>query len=451
MKRIPALWVGLVLLAALLPACSLQTGLEPRQPITLNLWHNFGGQMQAAMDGLLQDFNSTLGMEKGIIVNVTSVASSASLQAKLAMIAAGDPGAPQMPDIATCYPATAALLSAKGLLTPLDDHLTDQELAAYLPEFVEEGRLSDGQLYVFPFAKSTEVLILNRTLFEPFAAAVGVDIESLSTFEGVAEVAQRYFQWSGGKEFLAVDSIFNLFQLGMEQLGENLIDEGKLNTESPAFRRIWNTTLEPTLRGGCAIYPGYSSDLAKTGDVVCSLGSTAGILFYGDEIILPDNTRVPVEYSVLPYPVFSEGKSIAIQRGGGLVVARSTPAKEAAAATFLKWFTSPEQNMRFVADTGYLPVTHSAFAHHLEREARENRNPNIRRLLETAMHMHEEYSFFTPTPFDGLNALAERFKTNFLILAEQGRAEYVLSSADRVTAYERASAGLLEEFVASLR
>ena len=47
---------------------------------------------------------------------------------------------------------------------------------------------------------------------------------------------------------------------------------------------------------------------SKTGEIVCSLGSTAGILFYGDSITYPDNTIEAVTYNILPYPVFRGGK-----------------------------------------------------------------------------------------------------------------------------------------------
>ena len=123
--------------------------------------------MQATMDGLVDTFNLTVGKEKGIVLNVTSVSGSAALQEKLTMIANGDPGAPEMPDLTTCYPATAVLLQEKDLLAPLDEQFTQEELSLYLPRFLEEGRLSDGKLYVFPFAKSTEVLFVNQSL-QPF-------------------------------------------------------------------------------------------------------------------------------------------------------------------------------------------------------------------------------------------------------------------------------------------
>lgn len=451
-----------LLLALLISACTQKTGLNPKSPVTISLWHNFGGQMQTTMDAQVQDFNATVGKEKGIIVSVTSISSSASLQEKLTMIAAGDPGAPQMPDITTCYPATATLLAKKGLLVPLEDYFTADELGDYLSMFLAEGRLADGKLYVFPFAKSTEVLFLNQTLFNAFAAATGVTVESLSTFEGIARAAMRYYQWTDaqtpsiphdGKDFYMADSIFNLAQVGMEQMGVSLFDGETLRLDTPEFERLWNTILEPAVRGGYALYDGYSSDLSKTGGIICSTGSTAGILFYGEEITYPDNTKLPVEYSVLPYPVFEEGKSIAIQRGSGLVVAKSTPIKEEAAAIFLKWFTSPQQNMGFVASTGYLPVTHEAFTNHLEREIAQNPNANIRKLLQAAISVHEEYDFYTPPLFDALNNISRDFENNFLAIARRGRERYLenLKTMGAEAAYQEAAKGLLGEFISLQR
>lgn len=447
-----------LILFLLLSACGQTGKLNPKNPVTLNLWHNFGGQMQATMDEQIGEFNATVGKEKGIIISVTSISGSAALQEKLTMIAAGDPGAPEMPDITTCYPATAALLAEQGLLAPMDGHFADTELAEYLPRFVEEGRLPDGALYVFPFAKSTEVLFLNQTLFERFSSAAGVTADSLSTFEGIADAAMRYYQWTDeqtpdipndGKAFYAADSFFNLAQVGMEQMGASLFEGEKLRLNTPEFERVWNAVFEPAVRGGYAIYDGYSSDLSKTGDILCSTGSTAGILFYGEEITYPDNTKEAVEYAVLPYPSFEGGRKIALQRGSGLVTAKSTPEKEEGAALFLKWFTAPEQNMRFVASTGYLPVTGKAFADHMEREIAGNKNPSIQKLLRTAITVHKEYDFYIPPVFDGFNTISGNFEDAFLTIAKQSREQYLedLKIMEPDDAYEKAAKAAFQAFV----
>lgn len=456
-------WLAVCLILLLMVAmaasgCTGSGGLDPNKPVTLTLWHNFGGQMQTTMDELIEEFNRNVGKEKGIILNVTSVSGSAALQEKLTMIAAGDPGAPDMPDLTTCYPATAALLKEKGLIAALDEQFTKEELSAYLPRFLEEGRLSDGKLYVFPFAKSTEVLFVNQTLFDRFSAATGISLESLSTFEGIADAALRYYEWSDsltpdeqgdGKNFYTADSLFNIAQVGMKQIGGDLFNGERLDLSSSEFERIWNAIYEPAVRGGYAIYDGYSSDLSKTGEIVCSTGSTAGILFYGTQITYPDNTTEDVEYTVLPFPTFEGGEKVAIQRGAGIVAAKSTSQKEKAAAVFLKWFTAPEQNMRFVASTGYLPVTNDAFKNSMEQEIANNENENIRKLLRTAITVHSQYDFYIPPVFESFNDVSGGYESELISMAVKARERYLelCETMDKEAAYIEATRGSLRAFI----
>ena len=91
--------------------------------------------MQTTMDQLVDEFNQTVGKEQGIFLSITSISDSATIREKLTMIADDDPGAPAMPDIATCYPQTAAILAAKGLLAPLDAYFEQGELDLYVPRF----------------------------------------------------------------------------------------------------------------------------------------------------------------------------------------------------------------------------------------------------------------------------------------------------------------------------
>ena len=234
----------------------------------------------------------------------------------------------------------------------------------------------------------------------------------------------------------------------MEQMGASLLEGESLALDHPAYRRVWQAVFEPAVRGGYAIYDGYSSDLSKTGEIVCSTGSTAGILFYGDQITYPDNTTEQVEYTVLPFPTFEGGKKIAIQRGNGLVVARSTPEKEQAAVLFLKWFTQPEQNMRFVASTGYLPVTKAAFENSMDQEIATNENVNIQKLLRTAVQVYSEYEFYIPPVFDSFNALRSSYEADFLTAGGAAREEYcaLLETTEPDAAYEAAVQGRFEAF-----
>lgn len=417
---------------------STQVELDPKNPVTITMWHNYGGQMKDTMDALIEEFNDTVGREHGIVINVTSIQATKDQNEKLAMIAAGDPGAPEMPDIVTAYPAVASILAEADLLVPLDDMFTEHELSAYVPDFIREGRLSDGKLYVFPISKSTEALFVNKTLFDRFAAATGATLDSLSSFEGIAQLAQEYYAWTDaqtpglshdGKTFFTADSWFNIAQVGTSQLGGRFVESNQLNTDTEEFKRIWNFSFFPALRGAYAISDGYSSDLAKTGEIICSIGSTAGILFYGDTITYADNTKENVEYIILPYPVFDGGDKVALQRGAGMAVAKSTNQKELAATLFLKWFTSPDQNMRFVSSTGYLPVTKEAFEEKMTEEIETVNNAAIKKLLETATLMYEEYTFIVSPNFAGFSDLSNAYEKDIRQAMREGR-QQVQSGSD---------------------
>ena len=431
MKKAIALLLTLVFLLGCLSGCGTTSPLNPKEPVTLTMWHNYGGDMQQAMDYLIDQFNSTVGKEQGIVIDVTAISSSSELNKSLTMIVNGDPGAPDMPDIFTGYPKLAIQFWEKGLLTDLDNYFTEDELSAYVEAFVEEGRLSDGGLYVFPIAKSTEVLYVNQTLFDRFADATGASADMLSTFEGIAELSQMYYEWSGGKQFYAADSWFNFVEVGMAQLGGSIFEGEALSLDGDGFAHIFETVYAPAVEGGIAIYDGYSSDLSKTGDLVCSTGSSAGILFYGDTITYADGTVENVEYSILPYPVFENGTKTALQRGGGLMVAKSEEKKEYAAGVFIKWFTAPEQNMSFVANTGYLPVTRQAFENELSTHMDTVEDPRIRKMLTSVLAMYEDYSFFTAPTYANFDSDSDAFEESFKDLLVEHRDRY-LEGIDKI-------------------
>ena len=80
MKRFGGIFCVALIMVTLLSGCSEPSGLDPKHPVTLTLWHNFGGQMQATMDALVDEFNGTVGKENGVILSVTSISGSASVR-----------------------------------------------------------------------------------------------------------------------------------------------------------------------------------------------------------------------------------------------------------------------------------------------------------------------------------------------------------------------------------
>jgi multiple sugar transport system substrate-binding protein len=204
-----------------------------------------------------------------------------------------------------------------------------------------------------------------------------------------------------------------------------LFDQENLSMDNPEFRHVWETCYAPSVTGGFAIYSGYSSDLAKTGDIICSTGSSAGVLFYGNTITYSDNTTEQVDYTILPFPTFANGNKIAIQRGNGLMVAKSDKKRETAAAIILKWFTSPSQNIRFIAETGYLPVTDEAFETLTQQVLQTFENKNVRQLLQTVTNMYTEYDFFVAPTFESFDDISKRYEQLYKSILTQERQTYL--------------------------
>jgi len=443
------LLLTIVLLSA---AGCKQSLLDPKEPVTLAMWHNYGGQMKNLMDEMIDEFNSTIGAEQGIIISVTAISGSSELHDMLTAAAEEVPGAMPLPDIATSYPKTAVILKQHDKLVDLSEHFSKSKLDEYVPAFVDEGRLDDEGLYVFPIAKSTEVLFVNQTLFDRFAAENNIGYEDMATFEGIAAASMTYLGWTDrqtpdipgdGKAFFMADSLFNQALVGSKQLNENflLVGEGnsdetsaQLNISSPSYSRIWGINYIPAVCGGIAVFDGYSSDLFKTGDLVCAVGSTAGVLFYPEVVTYPDNTKEDASYAILPYPTYVNGKKAALQRGGGMCVIKSEAAREYASSIFLEWFTRPEQNLRFTLSSGYLPVTKEAFgslqACVSSDTAASSGNQDvsviiederIRQQLKTILQMYEEYEFFyTPHASNG-EVLQRSYEEQIISIVTDGR------------------------------
>lgn len=92
---------------------------------------------------------------------------------------------------------------------------------------------------------------------------------------------------------------------------------------------------------------------------------------------------------------------------------------------FLRWFTAVEQNMKFVSETGYLPVTDEAFGAVMESEAESVDNGNIRKLLKVAISMHKEYDFYVPPVFSTFDSLGQQWESEFKSAARVARDRYL--------------------------
>jgi multiple sugar transport system substrate-binding protein len=227
---------------------------------------------------------------------------------------------------------------------------------------------------------------------------------------------------------------------------------------------VWDAYFPLAVKGGLAIFDRFGSHLMATGETVCILDSTASIAFLSNTVTYADNTKEDYELEILPYPVFKGGEKASVQQGPGMCVFKSNAKKEYAAGVFLKWFTEPEQNLRFTVSIGYMPVTISAFNEFLASTRRdvgsdENAlgdiiaNENIRKLLDTVVEMQKTYRFHYPPVLDGIEAMRWDYARVLRTAAENARQEYlrglVLNTGSQLD--KAVFSAALENFTANLR
>lgn len=426
--------IAALLLAVFILSCFAGCSGTPKEetPTTITVWHVYGGQTDSPLNDLIDEFNQTVGKEQQINVQVTSVSNSNTIHELVLAAANGEPGASELPDIFSSYPKTVMALPDDSILVDYQDYFSEEELSAFLPAFVEEGTVND-RLVVLPVAKSTEIMFINETIFERFSQATGVTIEDLGTWEGLFQAAEAYAAWTDGltpdvpgdaKSMFVHDYYFNYFQVGAESLGEDFFNGDEL-AFGPAFRTAWDPLAEAALKGGVWLKSGYATESIRTGDSIVSVASSASILYYSDVVTYPDNTSEDITIISRPCPVFEGGENLVMQRGVGFCTVRSTPEREQAAVTFLKWLTEPERNVEFVTLAGYMPVTREAFENELPKAIEGLESAKYASLYQAYLDTQANYEFYVPPQLENYLGLETALEDHVRTQLELGRQDYL--------------------------
>lgn len=362
-------------------ACSLlagcggkKTALDPDRPVKVTVWDYYTGAQMESFHELVTEFNRTRGKELGIVVDDSSEGGISDLETNVMAAINKEAGARDVPNMFAVYSDTAYKVYQMGELVDLSEYLTEEERAEYVDSYIEEGAFDkEGEMMLFPVAKATEIFFLNKTDWDKFSRATGADMEKLKTIEGVAEIAEAYYEWTDsltdepedGKAFFGRDSLGNYMLSGAWQLGGDILTRdpsGKVTVhfDEEIIRKLWDYYYVPYVKGYFASAGRFRSDDVKTGSIVSFVGSSAGATFFPKEVILENDESYPIETVVMEAPQFADNEKCAIQQGAGIAVTKGSEAEIEASVEFLKWFTDTQQNLRFAVASGYLPVKKEA-------------------------------------------------------------------------------------------
>jgi multiple sugar transport system substrate-binding protein len=426
--------------------------LDPDNPVTITVWNYYNGDQLDAFDNLVDEFNNSVGAEKGIIVKSNSQGSVSDLETNVMAAVEGKVGADEVPNIFAGYADTAYAIDQLGEVVDLKNYLTEDEISQYIDGYMEEGDFSgNGEIKIFPIAKSTEVFVMNKTDWDKFADTTGATYDDLATVESLVDTAQKYYEWTDaqtpdipddGKALYGRDAMANYMLIGAMQLGTEIfqVDDGSmtLNFDKETVRKLWDNYYVPYVKGYFASSGKFRSDDVKTGNIIAFTGSTSGSTFFPDQISLSDTESYSIENVVLPAPQFEGSTGYAVQQGAGMVVTKGTEAEITASVEFLKWFTEESQNISFSAESGYMPVKKAANDMSVISANADDIDTLVNNILTVGIDTVNNNTLYTPTAFEDGNSAR-----NVL--------EYAMSDiavADRETVVNRIAEGqTMEEAV----
>lgn len=340
------------------------------EPVSITFWHAMSGSRQDVVNDLVSTFNE---QDPNAEVNAEYSGSYAETLTKaLAAVRAGDP-----PTIVQVYEVGTQTMLDSGAIEPVytlapEDFNWDEVVQPVMKYYSVEGNM-----YCMPFNSSTAMLYYNKDVF----SEAGLDPEQPpQTFEEVFEYGKQIidagvakggiaFGWpawifeqmhayhgqlyannENGRAGLATEVLFN------QDFGVNVLSE-------------WQKWAEE----GVLIYGGreYSAnDPFLAGEfamLVQSTSSLGGILNRADfEVGTAFLPRLQGDYP--------EGNSVI---GGGClwVTEGHEPAEYDAAWRFLQYSFSPERAKIWHKETGYFPISNTAYEE-LQEEGWFEEEPN---------------------------------------------------------------------------
>ena len=346
--------------------------LNKNEPITINVWHYYSASQKEKFDNLIDNFNASEGAKYEVYVRGIRRAGNASeISSFLADALSQKLGADEIPDIFSAYPDTAYDFNKQDLLLNLADFFTEKEKDEYVKSFLySSGFGVKDEIKLFPVAKATEVFVLNKTAWKPFAEAMGVSYRDLVTWEGLVKVAELYHNWTDsltaepndGKPFFGRDALSNYILVGTYELGNsifNVLENGDVEfvLDKKTLRTCWDNYYVPFVKGFFTAKGRFRADDLKTGDIISCVTSTSSAIYLPAKVMDSAGNSTFIDLDVLPIPHFRNAKrKTIVQQGAGMAVLKSDIKRETAAVLFLKWLTEMQKYSEFAVSTGYLPV-----------------------------------------------------------------------------------------------
>lgn len=395
-----AILLLVVLSLGVLTGCA--KGNAEQETVRVVLWHYYNDSQKDHLDKLIAEYNETRGAQNKIEVEAYGQGTVNELCEKVGLVFDSTNDVSAMDMFLAYRDITVQVLAqTPDGLVDFRNYLNKEELEFYNESYLQEGYF-DEHLYILPLVKSTELLLMNQDRLEEFEAAAGDDwdVQKLETWEGLAETAEAYYEWTDamtperawdGQAFLGIDVLANYFIVQNNALGSSIYtyQDGRLTfeLEEDVVNRVFETIYIPYTKGYYGAYGKFRSDDLRQSLLAGYIGSSSSIAYFPGTVIDQNGEEKAIRLGIYEYPYLTGGRKTAVQQGAGAAVVAGDARKEAACIDFLKWLTQ-EKGLEYASALSYMPVGRESLNEQqlagIERE--ENR-----RGIETGMHQGHTY------------------------------------------------------------
>ncbi len=319
-------------------------------PIEIAFWHGQSSAQQTALNKLVDEFNAA---NPGIHVTATFQGTYSDLFKKAtSAIAAGTP-----PDLTIAYQNDVSNYIKSDAVIALDDLIADptvgltaDDMKDIYPSFIDHYPQYGNKVYSMAFMRSMEVMFYNADMLS--AAGFTTPPANWDDFMKVCAAvskppdtycyelntdASRFATWVWGRggDMLSADGKTVAFnsQAGLDtmQYLSDLFTKKYAIVIAKAFQDQTDFSL---------------------GKIAFAFGSTAGLPYYKSAI---DQAGKVKNWAIAPSPHTTPDPVVDLY-GPSVAIFKTTPEREKAAFTFLKWLMSKNANAEWVQATSYFPA-----------------------------------------------------------------------------------------------
>ncbi len=360
-----------------LPACQKKatqpgerTSYEKVNPkgATVLWWHQHTKEREEGLKQMVEEFNKT--NEWGITVVAEYAGNYSEIYDKmLNAIAANDPTL--LPNLTVGYANQVAKYQLSDALVDLDLFvdskkwgLTKEEKADFFQGIFEADVspvFGDGHFRMgFPPQRSMEVMYYNLTWLK----SMGYDGPP-KTWAEFKEMACKATDKSKGTIGYEISTDASRFaSMVFSRHGTYFKEDGSaFDFTNPVVVESMKFMKELYDEGCISMIAENYGDQTDFGNFKClfTIGSSSGIPYYDKAV--KSGEQGEFEWGVAPLPYMDGGdKPVMNIYGASVSIPKTTPEQELAAWLFVKWFTAPEQQARWVKISNYFPVRASVAA-----------------------------------------------------------------------------------------